>query len=216
MTTYYTQGIFKCFITCLMLLYCQLSFAQDNRLNGGLLIYSIEKGVRWVLLADYKKDKKKWAGFGGKFDSKWDKTALDTAIRETSEETFCFYTEAALLIHSPQTPILDQRYITYLAEVPFIPAKKIDKRKSRKSFCKKNSRTKERKRFRWVKWLELKQDLIRLEQQEKLPFDSEQSSKVLNASLSQLPGKDNFYHHAYATSLYEFLKAIRKGFYSGW
>lgn len=199
-----------------LLIYCQLTFAQNTELNGGLLIFAIEKGERWVLLANYKKDKKKWAGLGGKFDSKWDNTSLDTAIRETSEETFCFYTEAALSINPAHAPIRDQRYITYLVEVPLVPSKNIEKRKKRKSFCKNKRRTKERKRFRWVKWTSLKQDVIRFERLEILPFNDEQSSKELNTLLSKLPGKGNYYHHAFATSLHTFLKSIRKGLYPEW
>lgn len=181
------------------------------------MIYSKHKGEHFILLANHKKDSKKWAGLGGKFDPLWDETSLDAAIRETSEESFCYFTEAAFLTAPTDfKPIYEEDFVTYLVEVSYVDPVIIENKQRRKSYCKDKKITNERILFHWAKWSNLKQDLLHLKKANKLSIDGSSKSQELNVLHVGLPGQGNYYRAAYARTLYKFLEKVKDKQYPGW
>jgi hypothetical protein len=187
--------------------------------NGGLFLYAMNGSDRMVLLADHRKKEQRWAGLGGKFDSKWDSDSLDAAIRETAEETFCAITEAAYL-SDPKTlpPLVESgvQFTTYFVQIPLVDATRIEARKKRESFCKDKKTTRERSRFRWVKWANLKADIRRLKSAGKLPAPRGVKSKTLKSVLVVLPGTGNYYRQGFANTMAVFLSRLPSRDYPGW
>lgn len=209
----------------LVLLGPYVALAQDDCANisdhrgisGGLLLFNLSEGERWILLADYEGAERKWSGLGGKFDSEYDTYALDAAIREVTEESFCYITEAAFL-SSPtdECPIRESEFVTYLVHIPRVKTARIEDRKVRRSYCWVRNTTKERKRFRWVDWSHLKRDIQALKNGGHLPAGKYVDERTLVATHSRLPGQGNYYRRVYANTLSIFLDSIMAGNYPGW
>jgi len=214
--SFFIQHLTK--VACILIvLLLPMQLPAGDIKNGGLLIYAEKNGEKYLLLANHKKNKKKWGGLGGRFDPKWDKSSLDAAIRETSEETFCFITEAAFLT-DPSSPmsIHESDFVTYVVQVPYVASEKIENRNRRESFCKDKKITNEREQFRWVKWSDLKQELAHFENVNEMLLNGVKSSKELQAVHVNLPGQGNYYRAAYVRTLYEFLEGVNNGQYQGW
>jgi len=78
----------------------------------------------YLLLADHKGSKRGWGAFGGRAES--GENPMETAARETEEETRGFFKKEELLKKlKSKTPFIDDDFFMYFLEIDFVPAQRV-------------------------------------------------------------------------------------------
>lgn len=91
---------------------------------AGIVLYYKSDEKVYLLLADDVKQERGWSAYGGGADI--GETSLDTACRETEEETRGFFSRKWLKKQlTDQKPFTSFGYHMYFVEVPFTPALRI-------------------------------------------------------------------------------------------
>lgn len=92
---------------------------------AGIVLYSNHEGKTWILLADHQGNNRGWAAFGGMHEA--GETGIDTAVRETVEETRRFFSADVLRNQiSDQVPVISGFFRLYFAEVDYVDASKVE------------------------------------------------------------------------------------------
>ena len=105
---------------------CPHASAQNP---AGIALYFESGDTMYLLLADHVKRPRGWAAYGG--GNYPDESTAETAARETEEETRGFFTRADLLKRiEGQTPVMDEGFALFFAEVEFVPAQRVTNNKT--------------------------------------------------------------------------------------
>lgn len=92
---------------------------------AGIVLYSNHDDEPWLLLADHKGNNRGWAAFGGMHEA--GETGIDTAVRETVEETRRFFSTNDLRNKiSDQVPVISGLFRLYFAEVDYVEASEVE------------------------------------------------------------------------------------------
>ena len=112
---------------------------------AGIVIYSTHEETTWLLLADHKGNNRGWAAFGGMHEN--GETGIETAVRETEEETRRFFSAEDLKIKiNGQFPVISGLFRFYFAEVDYVDAEKIESHPVAPG----DTVAQERKNFTWI------------------------------------------------------------------
>lgn len=139
------------------LLICLLWQSQSIAGNSaGIVLYMSTNDEIHLLLADHKGSSKRgWSAFGGGAES--GENRMETAARETEEETRGFFKKGELLKKlKGKKPFIEGKYFMYFLEIDFVSAQRVTNNKlpvGGKAY-------RERGPYAWIPYSELKKYLI--------------------------------------------------------
>ena len=121
-------------------------YGETSNSSAGIVLYAdTPKGV-FILLADHTAPSMRgWAAFGGA--NEFGESALDTAIRETEEETRGYFSkEKTYKLLQNTKPFFDDKFAMFFAKVDLIPISELISRPIPSG----NPSYKERGPFAWI------------------------------------------------------------------
>lgn len=91
---------------------------------AGMVMYTIQGGEVYLLLAEHAGSKRGWAGFGGGDED--GETPAQTAARKGHEESRGYFTQAEILAKTRALqPVMDGHFANYFVEIDFVPAQRL-------------------------------------------------------------------------------------------
>ena len=122
---------------------------------AGTVLYMESGGEVFLLLADHTDSATRgWGGFGGSHEH--GETPVQTAARETAEETRGYFTAEALEGRlEGLTPLIDGSFHLYFLEIDFVPAPSVANNRPPSDTI----YFRERGPYAWIPWSEVRQYL---------------------------------------------------------
>lgn len=140
----------------ILLLICLLWQSQSVATNpAGIVMYMTTADEVYLLLADHRGSSRGWGAFGGGAEN--GENRMETAARETEEETRGFFKKEELLKKlEGRKPFIDGKFHMYFLEIDFVSAQRI----TNNELPERKKPYKERGPYAWIPYSELKKYLI--------------------------------------------------------